>query len=164
MAIPAEEHVPGVLFVCTANICRSPIAVALFRSILDQNEIDPRHWRIESAGTWAPKGRPAAPEVITALNARGLDVRKHRSRIVEKDLLNGFPLVLTMEQGQKEALLVEFRSLKGRVFTLAEMAGENGSVEDPTGGPLEAYLQTVNEIERLLRQGLETILLKVKTG
>lgn len=162
MVLPAEERVPAVLFVCTANICRSPIAVALFQSILSQNGIDPNGWRIESAGTWAPKGRPAAPEVIKALSGRGLDVRKHRSRIVEQDLLNGFPLVLTMEPGQKEALLVEFRSMKGRVFTLAEIAGENSSVEDPTGGPFEAYSQTIDEIERLLRQGFESILLKVK--
>ena len=162
MALPAEEQVPAVLFVCTANICRSPIAVALFKSILEQKGIDPRGWRIESAGTWAPKGRPAAPEVITTLAARGLDVRSHRSRIVEKVLLTGFQLVLTMEPGQKEALLVEFRSMKGRVFTLAEMAGENGSVEDPTGSPMEAYMQTIDEIERLLRLGLENILLKAK--
>jgi len=54
--------------------------------------------------------------------------------------------------------LAEFRSLKGKVFLLSEMASESGSVEDPTGGPPEAYLKTADEIERLLRQGLPRII------
>ncbi len=158
----AEERIPAVLFVCTANICRSPIAVALFRSLLIENGHDPRFWRVESAGTWAPRGKPAAAEVVAVLAARGLNVRAHRSRSVSEELLSGFPLILTMEAGQKEALQVEFRSLGGKVFTLAEIAGEDGAVEDPTGGPPEAYAQAVEEIERLLRQGLDQILNKAK--
>ncbi|TLN21732.1 low molecular weight protein arginine phosphatase, partial [bacterium] len=137
----AEERIPAVLFVCTANICRSPMAVALFRAILAENGYDPRFWRIESAGTWAPRGKPAAVEVVALLAARGLNVKAHRSRSVSAELLSGFHLILTMEAGQKEALQVEFRPLEGKVFTLAEMAGENGAVEDPTGGPPEAYAQ-----------------------
>ena len=158
MALPAEEQVPSVLFVCTANICRSPMAVALFRSVLAENGIDPSGWRIESAGTWAPKGQPAAPEMVEILTARGLKITKHRSRVVTKELLDHFPLILTMEAGHKEALLAEFRSLKGNVYLLSEMAAENGPVEDPTGGPPEAYIKTADEIERLLRLGLPRII------
>lgn len=158
MALPAEEQVPSVLFVCTANICRSPMAVALFRSILAENRNDPSRWRIESAGTWAPKGQPAAPEMVEILAARGVKITKHRSRVVTKELLDPFALILTMEAGHKEALLAEFRSLKGKVYLLSEMAAENGPVEDPTGGPPEGYLKAADEIERLLRQGLPRII------
>lgn len=157
MSLPLGEQVPSVLFVCTANICRSPMAAALFRLILAENEGNPGSWRIESAGTWAQEGKPAAPEVIELLASRGLNVRAHRSRMVNEALLQGFRLVLTMEAGHKEALLVEFRSMRGRVFTLAEMCGESGSVADPIGGPPEGYAQTAEEIERLLRQGFDQI-------
>jgi len=158
MAIPAEEHIPAVLFVCTANICRSPMAVALFKTVLAENGIDPTSWRIESAGTWAPQGQPAAPEMVEILAGRGLKIARHRSRMVTIKMLDDFPLILTMEAGHKEAILAEFRSLKGKVFLLSEMASESGSVEDPTGGPPEAYLKTADEIERLLRQGLPRII------
>jgi protein-tyrosine-phosphatase len=162
MSLPAEAQTPAVLFICTANISRSPMAVGLFHLILLENGVNPRFWRIESAGTWAPKGRPASAEAIATLAARGLHIEAHRSRVVSEKVLSGFPLVLTMEPGQKEALLVEFRWLKGKVFTLAEIAGEGGTIEDPTGGPIEAFAQTAAEIERLLRQGLPQIMLRAK--
>lgn len=159
---PTEEQTRAVLFVCTANICRSPMAAALFANLLVEQGLDQGDWRIESAGTWAPTGRPAAPEVNAILSARGLDTHLHRSREVSEGLLADFPLIIAMEPGQKEAMLVEFSALKGRVYTLAEMAGENGSVEDPTGGPLEGYTQTASEIERLLHRAFENIIVKAK--
>jgi len=158
MGLPVKERTPSVLFVCTANICRSPMAVALFKSVLAENGIDPTSWRIESAGTWAPQGQPAAPEMVEILAIRGLKITKHRSRMVTKEMLDDFHLILTMETGHKEALLAEFRFLKDKVYLLAEMAAETVSVDDPTGGPPEAYLKTSAEIERLLRQGLPRIM------
>jgi protein-tyrosine-phosphatase len=162
MSMAAEERLPSVLFVCTANICRSPMAEALFRSILLEKGINPNTWRIGSAGTWASEGKPAAPEVVEVLAARGLNVRSHRSRMVNAENLKNCHLVLTMETGHKEALLVEFRSMRGKVFTLSEMSGECGSVEDPIGGPMEGYIQAAEEIERLLRLGLDQITLMAK--
>lgn len=158
MGKPQEKQTPAVLFVCTANICRSPMAEALFGLILKEKGIDPQGWRIESAGTWAPQDRPADPVVMAQFAARGVDLSAHRSRVVEAALLGGFPVIVTMEPGHKEALQVEFRPLRGRVFTLAELAGENGSVADPTGGPPEAYARTAEEIERLLRLGFDRIM------
>lgn len=162
MLIPTEGQTRAVLFVCMANICRSPMAAALFTNVLVEQRLDQDGWRIESAGTWAPAGRPVDPQVAAILSARGLDVHSHRSREVSGEMLLGFPLIIAMEPGQKEAMLVEFSGLKGRVYTLAEMAGENGSVEDPTGGPPEAYLQTAGEIERLLRRAFDNIVSMAK--
>ncbi len=162
MGLLAEEQTPSVLFVCTANVCRSPMAAALFRSLLKENGIDPNFWRIESAGTWAIKGRPAAPEVVALLAARGMNIKTHRSRILDQEMVKRFDLVVTMESGHKEALQAEFRSLRDRIFTLAELAGETGSVEDPMGGPPEAYAAAAEEIERLLRLGLAEIISKTK--
>ncbi len=162
MSQPAAEQTPAVLFVCTANVCRSPMAEALFRSILKENGIDPNSWRIESAGTWAAQGRPATPEVVALLTARGMNLKAHRSRMLDQAMIKRFGLVITMETGHKEALQAEFRPFRERFFTLAELAGENGSVEDPMGGPPEAYADAAQEIERLLRLGLPEIISRLK--
>lgn len=137
------------------------MAAALFRAILVESGIDASAWRIESAGTWGAEGRPAAPEVIDLLAARGLNVAAHRSRMVSEKLLRNFHLVLTMEPGHKEALEVEFPFLREKVYTLAELAGENGAVDDPMGGPPESFVQTAQEIDHILRLGLPAILQKV---
>lgn len=162
MKSPAEEQIPAVLFVCTANICRSPMAAALFRTILIEQGHDPNHWRIESAGTWAPQGRPADAAVVELLVARGINIKAHRSRMLDQEMLSHFDLIITMEGGHKEALQAEFRPLRNRIFTLAELAGETGSVEDPIGGSPEAYAETAKEIERLLRLSLPEIISKTK--
>lgn len=107
------------------------------------------------------EGRPAAPEVIDLLSVRGLNVASHRSRLVSEMFLRNFHLVLTMEPGQREALEVEFPFLRGRVYTLTELTGENGAVDDPMGGPPEGFAQTADEIDHLLRLGLPAILRKV---
>jgi len=88
----------SVLLVCTANICRSPMAEALLRARLGEAAAD---WRIESAGTWALEGEGAAPRAIKVLKARGIDLSQHRSRVVDASLLNRARLVLVMEKGHK---------------------------------------------------------------
>ena len=62
---------PSVLFVCTAKVCRSPMAEGLFRARLGE---DAGRWRVESAGTWARNGDPAASRAQLVLQERGIDL------------------------------------------------------------------------------------------
>lgn len=145
---------PSVIFVCTANICRSPMAAALFKSILaDQAD----RWSVASAGTWARIGDPIAQRSQFVLAERGLDARSHRSQPVSARLLESFNLILTMEQGQKEALRVEFPQIAGRVYMLSEMIGLIYDIQDPIIQSLDDYRVTLNEINRILTEGLKTI-------
>jgi len=144
----------SVLFVCTANICRSPMAMGLLRA---KAENSPEDWRIESAGTWAVKGRPAAEKTLQVLAEQGIQISAQRSRPVTRELLESFNLILTMEQGHKEALQVEFPQLATRVYTLTEMAGGYGDIDDPIGGPLEAFKETYAEIAQILDHGFDKI-------
>jgi protein-tyrosine-phosphatase len=148
---------PAILFVCTANICRSPMASAIFKEMLRENEISDQ-WRVESAGTWALDDQPAADGSQTSMIERGLDISDHRSKSVSEEHLQSFDLILTMEWGHKEALRTEFPEIASRIHLLSEMANQTGNVDDPYGGPTSGYEETANEIEELLSAGYEKIL------
>jgi len=145
---------PSVLFVCTANICRSPIASALLLAKLGR---EGEEWKVGSAGTWALVGESAVQKVVEVLSERGLDISSHRAQMVERDLISQYNLVLTMEQGHKEALQVEFPELSARIFMLSEMLGLKYDIKDPIGGPLYEFEETAKEIERILSGGFEKI-------
>ncbi|MFW9817670.1 MAG: hypothetical protein ACFFEW_17245, partial [Candidatus Thorarchaeota archaeon] len=145
---------PSVLFVCTANICRSPMAMELFRAKLGQEAMG---WEIESAGTWALIGEPAVSKVHEVLAERGLDISSHQSRIVDLDIISQFNLILTMEQGHKEALQVEFPEHAARIFMFSEMIGLKYDIKDPIGGPMYEFQETAKEIDRIIEEGSEKI-------
>ena len=84
-------------------------------------------------------------------------MKSHLSRQVTINLLNSFPLILTMESDHKEALQIEFPEIASRVFMLSEMTGMTKDVSDPVGKPLEDFRQTVREIEGMIDQGLDRI-------
>ena len=144
---------PSVLFVCTANICRSPMAMAL----LQERVGDSPEWTIESAGTWSIQGQPAASNTQKVLAQRGIDIHNHRSRSVDRDLLRQFNLILTMEAGHKEALQVEFPEIAQRVYVLSEMIGESYNIHDPIGESIENFELTSEEFEQIFDIGFQKI-------
>jgi protein-tyrosine-phosphatase len=145
---------PSVLFVCTANLCRSPMAMAIFRSKVGQM-ID--GWRIDSAGTWAIDGEPAHPKARQVIAERGLNLDEHRSQSITPELLLSYDLILTMEQGQKEAIQVEFPEVAKRVYLLTEMIGSSYNVHDPVAGSIEEFRVTADEMDHMLSDGFEKI-------
>lgn len=147
---------PAILFVCTANLCRSPVAQQLFTRIIQQ--ADPQHgWQIESAGVWAVKGRASPARLIKAAIERGLDLRSHRSQSVEHVDLTAFDLILTMEASQCEALRAEFPAFAARIQQLSALAGPRYDIADPYGGSEEDYHSTIFELDRLIKKALPRI-------
>jgi protein-tyrosine phosphatase len=91
------------------------------------------------------------------MDRQHLDIRGHRSRRVNAAMLQAADLVLCMELGHVEALQIEFPSERGKIFTLAEMAGPRYSVPDPYGGSLADYERMVTAVTQLVDNGLERI-------
>lgn len=145
---------PSVLFVCTANMCRSPMAMAIFKSKVDNLEGE---WDVASAGTWAVEGERVTPKAQQLMMEQGLDLSNHRSRLVEEEMLRSYNLILTMEKGHKEAIRVEFPEVRDKVYLLSEMVGETHDVRDPIGGSIDDFRETVAELDRILTEGYEQI-------
>ena len=140
-------HRPSLLFVCTANICRSPMAEGIFKHLLENKVDNWKEWKIESAGTWTNRGNPAAQKAIEVMADRGIDLRSHTSRPITHIPLNRYRLILVMEAGQKEAIRIEFPQVASRTYMLSEMIGEFKNIEDPMGGILQDFAKTADELE-----------------
>ncbi|MFN8488760.1 MAG: hypothetical protein U0350_14255 [Caldilineaceae bacterium] len=154
---------PGILFVCTGNQCRSPVAEVLFKRQIEHSAAL-RDWRIESAGTWAYTGNAAHPQMRQAAQEVGLDLRQHRARRIEDvPALAAFDLILVMERSHKEALQAEFPALRQRIYLLSELAGPPYDISDPIGGSLDDFRYTVRELDVLIRTALPRMLEHIAT-
>lgn len=139
----------SVLFVCTANICRSPMAMGILRSRM----FEEKDWTVESAGVWARDGYPVHPYVSLLLKVKGIDLSLYRSRPITREIINQFNLVLVMEKGHKEGLKVAYPETASKVFLLTEMVDQQYDIVDPIGGSLEDFQETAKEIEHILDIG-----------
>lgn len=145
----------GVLFVCTGNTCRSPLAAALFERAVRRTA--PGLARATSAGVGALEGEPASPGARTVAGELGLDLESHRSRSVTPELVAAADLILTMERRHKERVLAMAPQAAGKVFTLAEYVGESADVEDPYQADLPRYREVAARLERLTEQALRRL-------
>lgn len=146
-----------ILFICTANRFRSPLAAAYFARLLAQHG-HAAEFTAASAGTWAGAGHPATPEARAIATEQGLDLSTHRTRPVTADLLSEAVLVLVMESNQQEALRQEFPQAAARVHTLAHAAGlDSFDVPDPYTTS-ESPGVVAREIMAMIDQGYEKII------
>lgn len=135
-----------ILFVCSGNTCRSPMAEAIFRSFYDQSQDKPQ---ITSAGIFALPGDEAAANAIFAMSKRGLDISGHRSRPASAYLLAEADIIITMGQSHKNTLLSSKPDLADKILSMAEVGGCD--ISDPFGGDQSVYERCAAEIEKALR-------------
>jgi len=140
---------PNILFVCTANLRRSPLAQVLFADWLWQMAI-PGEWRVSSAGTWAVEGRPAAAYVREVGAECGLDLSGHRTRRVNGRLLAAAECVVCMTHSHLEALQAEFPAYAARVVLFRGLIGQPYDVFDVSEETRSAYLYLLRELTSLV--------------
>jgi protein-tyrosine phosphatase len=139
------ERVKKILFVCTANICRSPMAAAMFNALAQDGALP---FRAESAGTTALEGEPMAENSLAALEEAGIYPEPHRARRVSEAMIEEAELVLAMTPQHVATL----RRLGGEpprgIHTLPEYATGAGGVgiPDPYGLTMAAYRNTLRQL------------------
>jgi protein-tyrosine phosphatase len=131
---------PSILFVCTANLYRSPLAAAFFSSKLQADQ-EADHWIVESAGTWTIPGQRVPVDLLKAAGGRGIDLKNHLTRQLDHDLLGRHHLVVVMEKGHREALQIEFPFIQEKVHLLSEMVDQlEYDIPDPVKSRLEMHV------------------------
>ena len=146
----------SVLFVCTANQCRSPMAEALFQHLLEEKKDDKVKWKVESAGCWAYPGLPATGKALQTVNEMGCSLI-HSSKLVTEKLLRKFNLILCMETDHKQYIQQHFSFAANKTFLLSEMINKNNEIDDPVGKSLEEYQITADKINSILQDGFVKI-------
>ncbi len=140
-----------ILFVCTANICRTPLAKYYLKLRVEQENL---HDRIEvlSAGTWAREGAPAAEFSQVVCKENGMDASAHVSRGIDIHLMKTADLVLCMSGEQKRDLSAIFPQFRPKIFLLKEYpiqgSNEFATIPDPYGRKLEKYRETFEAIKK----------------
>jgi len=141
-----------ILFVCTANQCRSPMAAGLFQQQIAQaGEAD--RWRVASAGTWADDGRSATLLARSAMAEKNIDISGHRSRLLDGDLLRGVDVILVMTRNHLEAICAEFPEVADKTFLISQLIGQTYDIVDPVQGTLDDYRRCAADLQKILKDG-----------
>ncbi len=146
----------NILFVCTGNTCRSPMAAALLKDMLREKGI--QNIKVESAGIATYPNEKANPLAQQIMEEQGVQVADHRSRQVQVDMLKQSDLILTMTEGHKNAVLSGEPSAWNKIFTLNEYAGFNEKdIPDPYGLSKQEYQIAAQEINKALEKIIDKL-------
>jgi protein-tyrosine phosphatase len=135
-----------LIFVCTGNTCRSPMAEAIYRNMERISEM-----KVISRGLVVLFGEPINPKAEIVLNKNGLELPNYVSKGLKASDIEENTLILTMTASQKKKVLEDYPDAKF-VYTIKEFAGEIGDVVDPYGGSLLDYEECYAELARLVKK------------
>jgi protein-tyrosine-phosphatase/tRNA A37 threonylcarbamoyladenosine synthetase subunit TsaC/SUA5/YrdC len=138
-----------VLFVCTGNTCRSPMAAALMRKKVQDQSIP---IFVASAGVSAFGGDPASHGALEAIRSHGCSLENHQSTQLNSKLVEQADLILAMGQRHRSVIISQWPELASKVHLVA---ADGSEISDPFGGPLEVYQRCAEQLDRHTSYWLE---------
>ena len=130
-----------IVTVCTANICRSPMAEALLRHALRAQPEPLKSWKISSAGVAARHGDHVSENSVIALKKVGIDIKNHTSQPLTRELIDQATVILCMTESHRAMIQFNFDPVPRHVYLFREFMPRSADKEigDPYGGSLAEY-------------------------
>lgn len=144
----------NIVFVCTGNTCRSPMGAAIARRLIEEMDLGGLKITALSAGVSAGEGAPAAPEAIEAVRRMGIEMGRHSSTYLTRELLARADLVFGMTRSHVEAARAIDPSASARIMLLDP---DGGDIADPIGMSQEAYDRAAAAIRAAIERRLAAI-------
>lgn len=137
-----------VVCVCTANVCRSPMAEGLLRHALAVEQEPLKSLRVTSAGVSAWGGSPITPFSAVVMKKVGIDMDKHQSRALNSQMLSRAVLVVCMTESHRRAIRMDYPDYTGPIILMREFLPPpaNKEVPDPFGADVDTYTETRDSI------------------
>src|SRR5258708_1974857 len=149
-----------ILFVCTGNVCRSPMAEGIFRQVMKGR----RDSQVMSAGIGAMEGQAPSPYAVQAVKELGIDISKQRSRQLTSELVQEADYIFGMTHSHVDTVFLLYPQAAEKTFLLREFDETldifEKDISDPIGGSYEIYLTCRDQIE----QGIPSLLRFIDHG
>lgn len=138
-----------IVFICTGNTCRSPMAEGLFKAMGGEEKTS---LKAISAGIFTTNGMSASENAIIAAKELGADISNHKSQILNQDIVNDAKYLVCMTGAHYDQILLKFPDVSNKLFTLLPT-----DIDDPYGGNIDDYRKCANQIKIAVESIIERL-------